>query len=137
MGESNGWAQWTPYLWVGVGGALGANARYALGTWIAARLGTAFPAGTLVINVTGSLAIGVLLVLLTERLAAPPAWRLLLVVGFLGGYTTFSSYTFEALALLEAGAWARGAWYVLGSNGLGLVACYAGMVLGRLVPVGP
>ena len=136
MTEPHGWAQWTPYLWVGAGGGLGAIARYALGTWIAARLGTAFPAGTLLVNVTGSLAIGVLLVLLTERLAAPPAWRLFLVVGFLGGYTTFSSYTFEALALLEAGEWARGAGYVLGSNGLGLAACYAGMVLGRLVPAG-
>jgi CrcB protein len=127
---------WGPYLWVGAGAFLGANARYAVGTRLAVRWGPAFPAGTLMINVTGSLAIGVLLVLLTERLAAPPVWRLLLVVGVLGGYTTFSSYTFEALALLEAGAWARAAWYVLGSNGLGLAACYAGMVLGRLVPGG-
>jgi CrcB protein len=134
--EPHGWAQWAPYLWVGVGGGLGANARYALGTWLAARLGAAFPAGTLLVNVTGSLAIGVLLALLTERLAAPPAWRLLLVVGFLGGYTTFSSYTFEALALLEAGAWARAAWYVLGSNGLGLAACYAGLLVARLLPRG-
>ena len=101
-----------------------------------ARLGPAFPAGTLLINVTGSLIIGVLLVLLTERLAAPPVWRLFLVVGFLGGYTTFSSYTFEALALVEAGAWARAAGYVLGSNGLGLAACYAGMVLARLLARG-
>ena len=123
-------------LWVGLGGFLGANARYALGLWVVNRFGAGFPLHTLLINVTGSLGIGVLLVLLTERLAADPAWRLFLVVGFLGGYTTFSSYTFEALALLEAGAWARGAWYVLGSNGLGLVACYAGMVLGRLVPGG-
>jgi CrcB protein len=136
MSEPHGWAQWAPFLWVGVGGCLGANTRYALGSWIAARLGPAFPAGTMVINVTGSLVIGVLLVLLTERLAAPPVWRLLLVTGFLGGYTTFSSYTFEALALVEAGAWAQAAGYVLGSNGLGLAACYAGMVLARLLPRG-
>jgi CrcB protein len=134
VAETQGWAQWAPYLLVGAGGFLGTNARFVVGGWVAERVGPGFPAGTLVVNVTGSLIIGLLLVLLTERLAAPPAWRLLLVVGFLGGYTTFSSYTFEALALLEAGAWARGAWYVLGSNGLGLAACYAGMVVARLLP---
>jgi fluoride exporter len=81
--------------------------------------------------VTGSLAVGVLLVLLTERLVVDPAYRLLLVVGFLGGYTTFSSYTFEALALAERGQWLAAAWYVLGSNGLGLAAAYLGMFLTR------
>lgn len=121
------------YLLVGVGGFFGANARYVLGGLIADRLGAGFPYGTLVVNVTGSLAIGVVLVLLTERLAADPAWRLLLVVGFLGGYTTFSSYTFEALLLAEAGHWARALWYVLGSNLLGLAAAFAGMMLARAV----
>ena len=116
---------------MGIGGFLGANARYALGTWITDRFGTAFPTHTLLINLTGSFAIGVLLVLLTERLVVDPAWRLLLVVGFLGGYTTFSSFTFEALALAEAGDWAGAAWYVLGSNGLGLLAAYGGIVLAR------
>jgi CrcB protein len=119
------------YLLVGVGGFLGANARYVLGALIAERLGTAFPYGTLIVNLTGSLAIGIILVLLTERLAADPAWRLLLVVGFLGGYTTFSSYTFEALLLAEAGQWGRALWYVLGSNVLGLAAAFAGMLLAR------
>ncbi len=117
------------YLLVGVGGVLGANARYVLAGLIAERLGAAFPYGTLLVNLTGSLAIGVLLVLLTERLAADPAWRLLLVVGFLGGYTTFSSYTFEAIALLAAGDWPRAAWYVVGSNAVGLAAFFLGMVV--------
>jgi fluoride exporter len=123
--------QWTSSgsRWV----APSAGARYWLGAWVVARLGAAFPFHTLVINVTGSLAIGALLVLLTERLVADPAWRLLLVVGFLGGYTTFSSYTFEALALLEEGDWMPALWYVLSSNGFGLVAAYAGMVLARTV----
>ena len=121
------------YLWVGLGGFLGANARYALGLWIVGRLGAGFPFQTLLVNVSGSFVIGVLLVLLTERLAVDPAWRLLLVVGFLGGYTTFSSYTFEALALAEAGQWSAAVWYVLGSNGLGLVATYLGMVLARVM----
>src|SRR6266542_1096488 len=112
------------YVWVSLGGGLGALARYALGGWIAGRAGTAFPLHTFLINVTGSLVIGVLLTLLTERFEVDPAWRLFLVVGFLGGYTTFSSYTFEGLTLLQAGEWGRAAWYVLGSNGLGLAACF-------------
>ena len=119
------------YLWVGLGGFLGANARYAFGAWVLERFGGAFPIHTLLVNVSGSFAIGVILIVLTERLAVDPAWRLLLVVGFLGGYTTFSSYTFEALALAEAGDWAGAAWYVLGSNGLGLLAAFGGMVLAR------
>lgn len=119
------------YLWIGLGGFLGANARYALGVWIVDRLGAAFPLHTLVINLSGSLAIGAILVLLTERLVADPAWRLFLVVGFLGGYTTFSSYTFEALELARDGEWLAAAGYVLGSNVLGLAATYLGMVLAR------
>ena len=120
-------------LWVALGGGLGASMRYLLGGWVVARLGGAFPFHTLLINVTGSLAIGAVLVLLTERLVADPAWRLLLVVGFLGGYTTFSSYTFEALSLVEEGNWVAALGYVLGSNGLGLLAAYAGMVLARVI----
>jgi fluoride exporter len=120
-------------FWVALGGAVGACARYGLGAWVVARVGAAFPFHTLLINVTGSLAIGVLLILLTERLMAEPAWRLVLVVGFLGGYTTFSSYTFEALSLLEEGDWLPALWYILGSNGLGLVAVYAGATLARAV----
>ena len=119
------------YLWVGLGGFLGANARYALGAWIIQRAGVSFPLHTLVINVTGSLAIGVLLVLLTERLVVDPAWRLLLVVGFLGGYTTFSSYTFEGLELVREGELLAAVGYVLGSNVLGLGATFLGMVLAR------
>jgi CrcB protein len=119
------------FLWVGLGGFLGANARYALGLWVVGRFGSGFPLHTLLINVTGSLAIGAVLVLLTERLVVDPAWRLLLVVGFLGGYTTFSSYTFEALVLAEEGRWLEAGWYVLGNNGLGLGAAYLGVVLAR------
>jgi CrcB protein len=116
-----------------VGGFVGANVRYALGTWIVNRYSPSFPVQTLLINVTGSLAIGVLLVLLTERLVVDPAWRLLLVVGFLGGYTTFSTYTFEALALLQTGDWLAAAWYVLGSNALGLLGAFGGIALARAV----
>jgi CrcB protein len=120
-------------LWVGVGGFLGANARYAFGLWVVARFGGGLPLHTLLVNVTGSLAIGVLMVLLTERLAVDPAWRLFLTVGFLGGYTTFSSYTFEAFALAEEGRWLAAGWYVLTSNVVGLAAAYVGVLLGRAI----
>jgi CrcB protein len=121
------------YLWVGLGGFAGANARYILSDAIRARLGLDFPSGTFVINLTGSLLIGILVTLLTERLIVDPVWRRLLVVGFLGGYTTFSSYTYEALALVEQGRWASAALYLLGSNGLGLLACGAGIALARTI----
>lgn len=119
------------YLWVGIGGCLGANARYALGTLIISRVGSAFPWHTLVINLTGGFLIGVILTLLTERIVVDPAWRLLLVVGFLGGYTTFSSYTYEGLALLEEGQWLSAAVYLVGSSGLGLLATILGVAAGR------
>ncbi|MEA2641364.1 MAG: fluoride exporter, partial [Chloroflexota bacterium] len=115
------------------GGGAGAIARYVLGSWIAGRLGTSFPYSTLVINVSGSFAIGVLLVFIVEHLSLDPAWRLLLVVGFLGGYTTFSSYTLEVLALARLGEWLAAALYVLASNGLGLAAVALGVGVARLV----
>jgi fluoride exporter len=119
------------YLWIGLGGFAGANARYVLGRAIADRAGTAFPYGTFTINVTGSLLIGIIMTLLTERWVADPAWRLILVVGFLGGYTTFSSYTFEAINLFQQGQTARAFTYIVGSNSLGLVGCYFGIVIAR------
>lgn len=119
------------YLWVGLGGFVGANARFGLARFVTRHVGGEWPYGTFVVNVSGSLLIGVILTLLLERYVADPAWRLLLVVGFLGGYTTFSSYSIEAIALIELGHWWRAAAYVLGSNVLGLAACYGGMVLVR------
>jgi fluoride exporter len=121
------------YLWVGLGGMVGANVRFILGRAIADRAGTTFPYGTFTINVTGSLLIGIIMTLLTERWIADPAWRLVLIVGFLGGYTTFSSYTFEAINLFQQGQAARGLSYILGSNALGLFACYLGIIIARSI----
>jgi len=121
------------YLWVGIGGFLGANARYAMGLLVADRLGSGYPWGTFLVNLTGSVLIGVLLTILLDRAVADPFWRLVLVIGFLGGYTTFSSYTFEAVALARNGEWATAGLYVLGSNVLGLAACGAGIALARNV----
>jgi CrcB protein len=120
-------------LWVGVGGGVGAITRYLLGLWIAERFGTAFPWGTFVINVTGSLLIGIILTVLTDKVVADPVWRLLLVVGFLGGYTTFSSYPVEALTLANAGECVFALAYVLGSNVVGLLAVVLGAVVAHLV----
>jgi CrcB protein len=96
-------------------------------------MGDAWPYHTFAINVTGGLAIGFVLSVLTARFPGDPAWRLFLVVGFLGGYTTFSSFTFEGLALLRSGAWWGAAAYIVGSNVVGLLATLLGMMLARAV----
>jgi CrcB protein len=111
----------------------GANARYIIGRFIGYRYGASFPYGTLFINLTGALLIGFLLTLLTEVLISDPRWRLLLVVGFLGSYTTFSTFTYEAYSLIDHGDWAKLAVYVVGSNTIGVGACIAGVVAARAI----
>ena len=120
------------YLWVALGGATGTAARFAVAQWMGARWGWTFPWGTFAVNVTGSLAIGLVMTLLVTR-GADPMYRLLLVTGFLGGYTTFSAFSFEALTLLEARRWDAAALYVIGSVLLGLLATALGLGLGRLL----
>jgi CrcB protein len=121
-----------PYLWVALGGAAGAVARYAVAQWAGARWGWTFPWGTFAVNLTGSLAIGLVMTLLLAR-GADPAYRLLLVTGFLGGYTTFSAFSFEVVSLLEARRWDAAALYVAASVVLGLMATLLGLGLGRLI----
>ena len=121
------------YLMVLIGGGIGALARYVLGAAIAARAGGRFPLGTLVINVTGSFLVGLLMALFTERLQPHPNWRLLLVVGFLGGYTTFSTFEYETLRAVQDGG---GKWVgllnVVGSVVLGYIAVWIGTaIVGR------
>ena len=120
------------YLVVGLGGFLGANARYLMANWIGGRYGTSFPYGTLVINVSGSFVIGLFLVLITDRYIVHPNWRLFFSVGFLGAYTTFSTYSFESLMLILNGAWCSGLINLVGSVVLGLGATLCGMALARL-----
>lgn len=117
-------------LWIGIGGFLGANARYAFGRWIGHHLGIAFPWGTGIVNVTGAFLIGVIFTLLTDRVD-DPMWRQLVIVGFLGGYTTFSSFTFESVTMMQDGRWMPALAYIVGSNALGLLACFAGISLVR------
>lgn len=113
-----------------LGGAVGSLARYAAGTAIANRIGARFPAGTLVINVTGSFLIGLAMTLLTERLPHPNL-RLLLVVGFLGGYTTFSSFEWETYSTVRGGSPWLGLANVVGSVVFGYLAVWLGAVLVR------
>jgi len=118
---------------VGLGGVLGANARYVLGTWAQSAWGTAFPWGTLLINVLGSLLIGVFLTLATERLTIRPATRLFIATGILGAFTTFSTMSYELVHLLQAGALLRAGLYLLASLGLGLIAVVSGRALALAV----
>jgi len=117
-------------LWVGMGGFVGAISRYLLATWVAGRAGTAFPLGTLVINLSGSFVLGLLLGGL-ENHTATPTLRLALATGVIGAYTTFSTFTYETIRLIEDGSALLAATNVGGSLVFGLGATFGGLVLGR------
>jgi len=126
---SNGRKSLTKYLVVLVGGGIGSLARYVASTAIMQRFGGAFPLGTFVINITGSFLIGLLMTMFTERLEWSPNWRLLLVTGFLGGYTTFSSYEYESLQAVRHGTRWLGLINLVGSVVAGYVAVWLGALL--------
>ncbi len=113
-----------------LGGALGTNARYWLGVWVAGLTGSRFPVATLVINVLGSFLAGLLAGVLA-RLLPHPYWRILILVGFLGGFTTFSALELESLELLRRDGWRPAIANLLGSIVLGLVAVTLGALLAR------
>jgi CrcB protein len=119
-------------LYIALGGALGAAARYALGTWIHTWAGHGFPWGTFAINALGSFALG-LSVRYLEGIVAAPELRALMTVGILGAFTTFSTFTYETIVLLQEGAWPRAAAYALGSLAIGLLAIASGLYLGARV----
>lgn len=121
------------YLLVGMGGFLGTCARYWVSGWAAEKWGTTFPFGTLLINLSGSFVLGLFMTITTERLLLNPGWRLLFAVGFLGAYTTFSTYTYESVQLLLTGNWWSGIANLLSSNLVGLLASVLGIALGRRV----
>src|ERR1700682_2388609 len=110
---------------------VGASARYFLSTLIASNFSSAFPYGTLLINITGSLVLGFFLVFSTERALLDPRWRLLVAIGFCGSYTTFSSYAFESFAFMEQGQWLMTGINIVASNALCLAAVMAGAALAR------
>jgi CrcB protein len=120
-------------LIIGIGGFLGAVARYLIGLWISQIWERSFPLGTFFINVSGSFLIGLLMVLLTERLMLNPQWRMFLVIGFLGAYTTFSTFEYETGALIRDGETFLAAANVIFSVIAGFAALKAGESAARLL----
>ena len=118
-------------FWISLGAVIGANARYFFSRWVARHMDAAFPFGTLLINVTGSLVLGFFMIWTTERVLADPRWRLLIAIGFCGSYTTFSSYAFETFAYFEQGHWTLLAANFIANNLLCLAAVLAGAALAR------
>lgn len=112
-----------------MGAGLGGLSRYALGNWIQSAAGTAFPWNTLAINVSGSLMLTLIYGLLDSSAAGSPEWRAFLGIGFLGGYTTFSTFSYETVRQLQDGDWERAAVYILASVGLSLAAAVLGFRL--------
>jgi CrcB protein len=116
---------------IGIAGGLGALARYGVDGLVARRVPSAFPWGTFVVNVSGALVLGFLMTVLTEQLTTAPWVRSGLTIGLLGGYTTFSTLSYESYRLLEDGALGLAAANVLGSAAAGLFAVYLGVVAAR------
>ena len=119
--------------WVGLGGFLGANARYLLGGFISERWGMDFPLGTFVINVTGSFILGFFMAYMQDRSWLEPRARLLFAVGFVGAYTTFSTFEYETMRLLQQGELMLASLNVFGSLLCGTIAVFAGMIAGQLL----
>ncbi|MEO7455875.1 MAG: fluoride efflux transporter CrcB [Gemmatimonadaceae bacterium] len=127
------------YVYVAIGSALGGLTRFVVGGWLQRRLddlvprtGTVpFPIGTMLVNVTGSFLLGVVLVVVARQGTQSNMLRLLLGVGFCGGYTTFSTFSADTLALVEGGATATAMLHVLASVALALAAAFAGALLAR------
>jgi len=118
---------------VGVGGCLGSILRFWLGSYIGGRMGTRFPYGTFVINVTGSFLIGLVFAFLTAKTDWSPNWRYLIPIGFIGGYTTFSSFEYETLRTIQDGQLGLGLLYVALSLFFGFVAVWGGVATGRAI----
>ena len=119
---------------IALGGALGAIARYQLAAVIQDRVPVGFPYGTFVVNVTGCFVMGVVTVLLTERLVVHPNWRFLVPIGFVGAYTTFSTFELETFMAVSEHAWLVAAANVIGSVVAGYIALWAGFAAARLLP---
>lgn len=121
---------WRDIYVLALGGAVGVNARHFVGIWVRRWAGSDFPWGTFLINISGAFAIG-FLAMTIGRWFPHPRVRLMVVTGFLGGYTTFSSYALEALLLWERGSCLRAFAYLAGSAIAGMAAVTLGMILGR------
>ena len=121
----------TTYLWVALGGAIGSVGRHWVSTLAVARWGNTFPWGTLLINVTGSLLIGVVAGCNSGWLAGDNT-RKFLMVGICGGFTTFSAFSLQALELAQKGEWSRAGFYILASVALCVIGVWSGYLLGTM-----
>lgn len=119
------------FFWVALGGALGSLARYLVGAWIYQRMGTRFPYGTFLINISGCFVIGLVLSVLDARAGLPSAWRLAVPIGFVGAYTTFSTFEFEAYRQAQEHP-GTALLYVGASVVLGYFAVYLGVQSSRV-----
>ena len=119
------------YFFIAVGGALGSLARYLVGVAVTDRMGSKFPYGTFVINFTACLIIGFSLAFLGRRAELSAAWRFLIPVGFVGAYSTFSTFEWETFSNLQTGAFLTASLYVVLSIVLGLAAVWCGVLLAR------
>jgi fluoride exporter len=117
------------YLLIALGGALGSIARYWVGSAIGSRMGTRFPYGTFVINLSACIIVGFSVAYLGKRVELSPAWRYLIPVGFVGAYSTFSTFEWETLFTVRSGAFAIAALYAISSLILGLAAVWCGIRL--------
>jgi CrcB protein len=122
------------YFFIALGGSLGSIARFWVGSSVADRMGLKFPYGTFVINMTACLIIGVSLSVLNNRSELSQNWRFFLPIGFIGAYSTFSTFEYETLSTLQSGAFSTAVLYVFLSLALGLAAVWCGAFIGRLIP---
>jgi fluoride exporter len=120
-------------LYVALGSAIGGVSRYLLGGLVQRMLDTTFPAGTLLVNVTGSFLLGAIIRYALETPSLTPEVRAFLTIGVCGGYTTFSTFSYETMALLKDGEWARAGVYITASVLLSLIATFTGFALARQV----
>jgi len=121
------------FLVISVGAIFGANARWVISRFAARIISPIFPYGTLFINVTGSFVVGFFMIWSSERVLLDPRWRLLVVVGFCGAFTTFSSFAFETMAYFQQGQWIMMLVNFISNNLLCLGAALAGMAVARAV----
>lgn len=120
-------------MMVALGGGIGATARYLTSQWAAERFGLQFPYGTLIVNAVGCFLIGLFMYIATEKFIVSSYWRLLITTGFLGGLTTFSSFSYETLQLLESGSFSQAGYNVVLNVVLGLLLTWAGISAGKLL----
>jgi fluoride exporter len=121
------------YLFIAIGGALGSIARFGVGSMVAGRMGTRFPYGTFVVNLSACIVLGFTLVFLDRRGAFNPAWRYLVPVGFIGAYSTFSTFEWETFANLQTGTFLLAGFYVILSIVLGLAGIWCGVLIARAI----